>query len=684
MDNLPKNTDLIPPNPQIEVNSLRPFTQFCLSIGAIPSSYKTALTYEEQLLWLCDFLENTVIPTVNQNGLAVSELQELYEELGNYVDNYFTNLDVQEEINKKLDEMATNGDLDNIFQPYLEDYKNQINEIIEEQNTKINSATSGSPSGVYNTLQDLTNANPDHSKIYLVVANGNWYYYSNNSWVAGGVYQATELGNNSVTILNLDETLQDLFSIHYSEDIEKTNFLTGYYTPDYPDTTVPRFVSNEDYMSYRIDLEANETYQFNGFNNYQASGLLIVDNNGHIAFNSNVPIATNIYVPTNYIFRINQSGYKAYISRYKNISDNRLYVRYSLNSVRLRKIESISNLFVIDNSVTLLETLNDCYANWSNLNTTFFIAPNYSGATTKIFSIEKNKKYRVNGYNHFAQAGLLLTDNDYIAKYSSSSQSVSEAEQFNYEFVAEENGFAILSQLSDNEPATIEEITFDINLLNPLSYKKLGADGDSLIANTSSLAGFKTGVEQIADNNNMTLQDLAVGGGTIATGTTSNGNNRHWICQSVLNLNTDNDYILVGGGVNDYWNNVPLGAISQDFTSEIDSTTFFGGLETLCRNLLNRFNQGQKIGFIVYHKINNIFTTTNSLNLTYKDYYNAILEVMDKYSIPVINLAKTSCFNTAFDYYKNYTLNNNDGVHPSTQGYKLFYVNKITAFMKTL
>ena len=44
MDNLPKNTNLIPPNPQIEVESLRPFTQFCLSIGAIPSSYKTALT----------------------------------------------------------------------------------------------------------------------------------------------------------------------------------------------------------------------------------------------------------------------------------------------------------------------------------------------------------------------------------------------------------------------------------------------------------------------------------------------------------------------------------------------------------------------------------------------------------------------------------------------------------------
>ena len=119
MDNLPKNTNLIPPNPQIEVDSLSPFTRFCISIGAIPTSYKMALTYEEQLLWLCDFLENTIIPTVNHNGLVVTELQELYIELKNYVDNYFTSLDIQNEINNKLDEMAEDGTLANIIAQYI-------------------------------------------------------------------------------------------------------------------------------------------------------------------------------------------------------------------------------------------------------------------------------------------------------------------------------------------------------------------------------------------------------------------------------------------------------------------------------------------------------------------------------------------------------------------------------------
>ena len=116
--NIP-NTNLIPPSPEINIQNLKPFPRFCMSIGAIPTSYMYSLTYEEQLLWLCKFLQDTVIPTVNNNGQAVAELQALYIQLKDYVDNYFTNLDVQQEINNKLDEMAEDGTLQNIIEQYL-------------------------------------------------------------------------------------------------------------------------------------------------------------------------------------------------------------------------------------------------------------------------------------------------------------------------------------------------------------------------------------------------------------------------------------------------------------------------------------------------------------------------------------------------------------------------------------
>lgn len=70
------------------VGNLPPFTRFCCTIGNLPTSYMISLTYEEQLLWLCDYLKNTVIPAVNTNAEAVAELQELYIQLKEYVDNY--------------------------------------------------------------------------------------------------------------------------------------------------------------------------------------------------------------------------------------------------------------------------------------------------------------------------------------------------------------------------------------------------------------------------------------------------------------------------------------------------------------------------------------------------------------------------------------------------------------------
>lgn len=91
--------------------NLNPFARFCCTIGNLPSSYMASLTYEEQLMWLCDYLKNTVIPAVNTNAEAVKELQELYVKLKNYVDN----LDVQQEINNKLDKMASDGTLANII-----------------------------------------------------------------------------------------------------------------------------------------------------------------------------------------------------------------------------------------------------------------------------------------------------------------------------------------------------------------------------------------------------------------------------------------------------------------------------------------------------------------------------------------------------------------------------------------
>lgn len=76
--------------------------QACADWGLIPTEFRQCMTWEEQVLWLEKFLKETVIPAFNQNT-------EAYEELKETVENFFDNLDVQEEINNKLDEMIEDG-----------------------------------------------------------------------------------------------------------------------------------------------------------------------------------------------------------------------------------------------------------------------------------------------------------------------------------------------------------------------------------------------------------------------------------------------------------------------------------------------------------------------------------------------------------------------------------------------
>ena len=94
--------------------------KFCITIGMLPTSYKMALTYEEQILAIGHYLETTVYPAINNNAEALAELQNLFLDLKNYVDNYFENLDVQDEINTKLDEMAESGELEKLILQYIE------------------------------------------------------------------------------------------------------------------------------------------------------------------------------------------------------------------------------------------------------------------------------------------------------------------------------------------------------------------------------------------------------------------------------------------------------------------------------------------------------------------------------------------------------------------------------------
>lgn len=63
---------------------------------------------------------NKIIEKCNLTGAQVENLTNAFNELKAYIDNYFDNLDVQDEIDNKLDEMAESGELTDIIAQYLQ------------------------------------------------------------------------------------------------------------------------------------------------------------------------------------------------------------------------------------------------------------------------------------------------------------------------------------------------------------------------------------------------------------------------------------------------------------------------------------------------------------------------------------------------------------------------------------
>ena len=278
------------------VKELTPFTKMIMTIGTLPTSFYASMSYYESMVWLYEYLKNTVIPTVNNNAEAVEELQQAYITLKSYIDNYFENLDVQQEINNKLDEMAEDGSLTllikNYVDPIYETYSTEINQTVEALDDRIDAqdldiyrfktgvseqiatisnqvitATSGSPKGVYATVSDLTTADPSHEYIYLVTADGKWYYYdtTETDWVAGGVYQATELTDGSITPEKtsfLDKVLNE------KNLLNPDAFIENYYIGN--STETPIALANYGYY-LTDDLEVGETYSVGGYGSFFVS-----------------------------------------------------------------------------------------------------------------------------------------------------------------------------------------------------------------------------------------------------------------------------------------------------------------------------------------------------------------------------------------------------------------------------
>ena len=190
---------------------LPPFKWFVLQNFPFIEADFDAITYYQLLCKIVEYL-NKVIDENNLIGEQTENLTNAFNELQDYVNHYFDNLDIQEEINNKLDEMAEDGQLADIIAQYLQlagvlafdtinDMKNATNLVNGSIAKTLGNTTYNDGYGAFYKIRTILNTD--------VVDNDNIVSLTNfNNLIAEKIYnQYIEDNRNDINIINSKVTI---------------------------------------------------------------------------------------------------------------------------------------------------------------------------------------------------------------------------------------------------------------------------------------------------------------------------------------------------------------------------------------------------------------------------------------------------------------------------------------------
>ena len=194
----------------------------------LPLVYDDSLSYYELLCKVVAYL-NDVIENVDGLKIDIDKLLVAYGELENYVNNYFDNLDVQEEINNKLDVMATDGTLSQIINEQIfNDLNSRITHVegeitrVEQELPKISenlySYVNEKTALKFNTLNEAKEYNFKGGEIFITKGyssindGGNGIYIvENNGTPDGGKVVETSNGKFALLLSEINNFVYGIF-----------------------------------------------------------------------------------------------------------------------------------------------------------------------------------------------------------------------------------------------------------------------------------------------------------------------------------------------------------------------------------------------------------------------------------------------------------------------------------------
>lgn len=684
-------------------NHLTPFKRCVLQNFPFIEADFDALTNYGLMCKIVEYLNN-VISSQNTVQTNVETLNNAFIQLKNYVDNYFDNLDVQEEINNKLDEMVENGTfqqvLDAYIQPTLDDFEASVNNTISALQSELAGVASGTPIPV-----SSTSGMTDTTKTYLNTSDGKWYYYntSNSTWTIGGTYQATGIADNSVA----GNALYDV------EASARYNYVQNYYLNSDGE---PTYNTSWEYCAEYFPIHAGDSYTLT---NVRASAIFFYDSDKELINYTNVGSSLTDYThtvtgdsvayarvqfPKGYAHKFIING-KDVLNKYyapwlRVKTDNLDFTPSGLDGSLLVDNSVYRDKLILDNGEEL--TVNSYWAlkesapyyeinnNWYRFTNLIEVqagdvveARNVQGSWAVLFDESNIAIASAGNISGVGNGSYTVREGQYKIGFNvRKNVRANAAFYINGKKIIFDNGSrATIDWLTLTEEQKAEVSNYDLSRFK--NYNVLFI-GDSITAN--NYRALHNWVEYLTDELKITSFDnVAVSGSGILR---SNGSSNGWL-YDLENYTTGYDLILIMGDMNDWsvgniFNENNIGEFGDSTTS-----TFYGTMKLYLEALLTKYPLA-KIGWITSTPRNQQISGTSDYlhgkSSIFETANNVIKEMCYNYSIPVLELYKES------NLYPWLEANNEayfksdvedlpaDAIHPNSAGQKIMEI-KIKDFV---
>lgn len=661
-----KNVRSITPNdtadftPELgDYKTLQPFRYWCHKV--LPLVYDDSLSYYELLCKVVDYLNKTMEDVETLHG-DVTNLHKAYEKLQSYVNNYFSSLDVQEEINNKLDNMAKSGELYAIIRRYTDPIVNEQNEKIDVLKSRMdtfarlpNGSTTGDAelqdirvgyngvkySSAGNAVRgQVSELNDYFSKFELVKGN----YFDKNNYTIVNMYNSSNkfVANEASLAFIIPIVGGKDYTIHCNATSRNRNNIV--ITDSIPENGSS--YATEKYYSLVGDIsiktESSDKYVYAWFYYGNITNAIIADIVSNIVI---VEGSSYTSTPSDYM-AITEYGLSGSVADYCENTINDRYLKnnyFNYSNINIVNLYNSNGKFVEDSSA---------YA---------ICVPIIGGYRYKIHRGDSSRnRNNIIITDRLPFKGMSYTSTKVISDTSEDIYiNTDKADKYIYLWLY----FGVISTDIQNDIVTnlvvskYEEKTSITNLKGVFF-------GDSFTA------GDKRYHYWIGKRTDCVCYNYGVGGSAITPTTDEYSDD---FLKRIPALPTAHiDFLVIFGGINDSWvlstNRRQLGTIDDVYSD--NHITCYGAFNKLCEDLIAKYPNTPILALLPPNIINNNLSYAHAENIN--TVCEALKNVYTKYGIPFLDMRSESGISTLEPHKKLY----NNKSTSTDDGYDMHWNNK--------